>query len=231
MDIHIATYRSRIGSFRTSGNFSYISERKQTYKSRNSSTRTFYNFRRIAVFIALVISIVSRLENVMQIEQQVQSSYGGPIAIATDPVSFFILGGQDSAPPFPNLHLSFHDVLAVHSAATLQGVQAGHLDRGWIVAAIPLQYSILSDSNFYARYTYGNRTNGGIKLTHWNAGNAYLENKTNDIENLILDHHPHLLGISEANLHKDHSIDNCKIEDYDLITCRTIDNENLRIRS
>ena len=42
-------------------------------------------------------------------------------------------------------------------------------------------------NNFYARYTYGNRSNRGIKLSHWNAGSAFLEN-------------PHLFGISEANL-------------------------------
>ena len=34
-------------------------------------------------------------------------------------------------------------------------------------------------NNFYARYTYGNRNNRGIKLSHWNAGNAHLENKKN----------------------------------------------------
>jgi hypothetical protein len=64
---------------------------------------------------------------------------------------------------------------------------SSHLDRDWIVAAIPLQYSILSDGNFYARYNCGKRTNRGI--TYWNAGNAYLANKTNDTENIILDHH------------------------------------------
>ena len=57
-------------------------------------------------------------------------------------------------------------------------------------------------NNFYARYTYGNRSNRGIKLGHWNAGSAFLENKINDIENVIATHHPHLFGISEANLHK-----------------------------
>ena len=180
--------------------------------------------------MVLAISIISKLENVIQVEQQdTKINSVGSIATSSDPVSFFILGRQESAPLYPALHLSLHDVLAVHSAATVQGVQAGHLDRGWIVVAIPLQSSILSDSNFFARYTYGNRSNRGMKLSHWNAGNAYLENKTNEIENLILDHHPHLLGISEANLHKNHCIDNCKIQDYDLITCKTMDNENLQI--
>ena len=170
---------------------------------------------------------------VQEVEQDTPVNNFGSLAQSSDPVSFFVLGGQDCIPPpmysCPTLHLSFYDVLAVHSAATLQGSQAGHLERGWIVAAIPLQFSILSDSNFFARYTYGNRSNRGMKLTHWNAGNAYLENKTNEIENLILDHHPHLLGISEANLHKGHCIDNCKIENYDLITCKTMDNDNLQV--
>ena len=49
-----------------------------------------------------------------------------------------------------------------------------------------LQYS--KDNNFYGRYTNGNRTNRGMKLSHWNAGNAFLENKVIDIENVIADH-------------------------------------------
>ena len=84
-------------------------------------------------------------------------------------------------------------------------------------------------SNFYARYTYGNRSNRFIKLSHWNAGSAFLENKINDIENVIATHHPHLLGISEANLHKNHSLDNCKIDDYEIITSKTLTNMNLQV--
>ena len=66
-------------------------------------------------------------------------------------------------------------------------------------------------------------------MSHWNAGGAHLENKTVDIENVISDHHPHLMGISEANLHQHHSIDNCKINEYELITCKTMDNKNLKV--
>ena len=123
--------------------------------------------------------------------------------------------------------------------------QAGHQAGGWILVALPLQQGIynpgfitttpqnsffsLDDSNFYARYTYGNRTSRGIKLGHWNAGSAHLENKTSEIETLISNYSPHLLGISEANLHKNHCIDNCRIADYDLITCSTMDNEALQV--
>ena len=141
-------------------------------------------------------------------QEKVHFNSVGSLASATDPVNFIMFGGQASAHSFPAMHLSYLDVLAVPSAATLQGAQAVHLGNGWIVAASPRQFSILSDSNFYARYTYGNRNNRGMKLSHWNAGSAFLQNKTNEIETLIADHHPHLLGISEANLHKDHCLDN-----------------------
>ena len=86
-----------------------------------------------------------------------------------------------------------------------------------------------NNSNFYGRYTYGNRSTRGIKLSHWNAGSAFLENEISDIENVIANHHPHLLGISEANLHRNHSIDNCKIDDYEIITSKTISNMNLQV--
>ena len=92
-----------------------------------------------------------------------------------------------------------------------------------------MQCSIKGGCNFYARYTYGNRANRGINLSHWNAGSAFLENKTQEIETLISDYHPHLLGISEANLHKNHCLDNSKIVDYELITCKTLENINLRV--
>ena len=177
----------------------------------------------------LLISISTKLELISKETEKQQdlnlnSKYIGTLATATLPTWFFILGGQVPPSSSPINHLSYHDVLGVHSAATLQGVHDGavQLTRGWIVKAVPRQYSILTDSNFYARYTYGNRGNRGIKLSHWNAGNAHLENKTIDIENVISDHHPHLLGISEANLHKNHCIDNCKIADYDLIPARPL---------
>ena len=83
--------------------------------------------------------------------------------------------------------------------------------------------------NKLVKIKYGNRSNRGIKLSHWNAGSAFLVNKKHEIENVIARHRPHLLGISEANLHKNHSFDNCKIEEYDLITCKTMDNVNLQV--
>ena len=88
--------------------------------------------------------------------------------------------------------------------------------------------SYFYDVNFYARYTYGNRKSRGIKLCHWNAGNAYLKNKINSIENLIGRYSPHILGISEANLLKCHSLSEVQIPGYELFLSSTMDNDSLQ---
>ena len=122
---------------------------------------------------------------------------------------------------FINLHLG----LPEHTAILHQAGHDVHLFHGWDPGAPGLKF----DSNLYARCTYGNRSNRGIKISHWNAGSAFLENKVNDIETLISGHHPHLLGISEANLKQDHNLGNCMIQDYDLITSKTLNNVGLKI--
>ena len=154
MDISIETYRNRIGHFYTSKHNSYLPEksRKQSYKS---STKTAHKFRRLVFILVLILSLISRLEDppVKTPDPVLNLQFRGSLASSTPPVSFFVLGGQDSVTLFPTHHLSFYDVLAVHSAATLLGAQAGPQEKGWIVAALPLQHSILSDIKFYARYT------------------------------------------------------------------------------
>ena len=83
-------------------------------------------------------------------------------------------------------------------------------------------------SNWYARYTYGNRNNRGIKLSHWNAGSAHLPQKLNEIESVINRHNPHIFGVSESNLLKKHKIEDVQIPDYELITALTMDNPKLQ---
>ena len=73
------------------------------------------------------------------------------------------------------------------------------------------------DPNIEAQYKFGNR-NRGIKMVHWNAGSAHLENKFVEVESAIRDIHPHIFGISEANFIKNHDITEVQVEDYDLIT-------------
>ena len=83
-------------------------------------------------------------------------------------------------------------------------------------------------NNLYARCTYGNRINRGIKLSHWNAGSAHLPNKLGEIENVISHHQPHIFGISEANFLKKHNVLDVQIQDYEFITAQTLTNPKLQ---
>jgi hypothetical protein len=85
------------------------------------------------------------------------------------------------------------------------------------------------DNNFLARYKYGNRRQNGIKIVHWNKGSSFLENKRDDIETLIDKYHPHILGLSEANLFSHHDISNVQYPGYTLHTCPTISNPELQV--
>ena len=82
-------------------------------------------------------------------------------------------------------------------------------------------------SNFSARYTYGNRSTRGMKVAHFNKGCGYLATKMQDIESLIADLRPHVIGISEANLFKSHELNSVQIDDYVLHKCPTYENPNL----
>ena len=83
-------------------------------------------------------------------------------------------------------------------------------------------------SNFTSKYINGNKKNQGIKVAHWNKGNAFLQNKMPEINNIISGLHPHILGISEANLDHNHDQNLVQLEDYTLHTCPTLLNPLLK---
>ena len=169
MDIHIAIFRIRIGRFYASHHHSHRFK-NLINKPCKSSTKISQKLRRLATFLALFLSVVSTLEDLQEDKvkhgQHSHAQFNLLTFCNNTHPCFLSLGSLSSIE-------SFLCRLAVHPATTLQGVQAVHLDRGWIPP-------LLINNNFYARYTYGNRKNRGIKLSHWNAGNAYLENKKID---------------------------------------------------
>ena len=69
----------------------------------------------------------------------------------------------------------------------------------------------------------------GIKILAWNKGNSLLQNKHPEIENIIAGHHPHILGLSEANLYKSTDPRLVQHDDYLLHTAPTIDNPTMGI--
>ena len=69
----------------------------------------------------------------------------------------------------------------------------------------------------------------GIKISHWNKGPSYLQNKHQEIETIIAGHQPHMLGLSEANLWAEHDQHLVQHTDYNLHVCSTIDNPDLGV--
>ena len=88
---------------------------------------------------------------------------------------------------------------------------------------------IKENVNFYARYTYGNRNKGGLKIMHWNAGGGFLRNKMENIEQVIEKYHPHIFGISESQFRKDHDINDIKINGYEVHLSKSLDNPDLAL--
>ena len=85
------------------------------------------------------------------------------------------------------------------------------------------------DVNFDARYKFGNKKKGGIKIMHWNAGGGYLKNKIHEIENVIAGYKPHLLSISETSFKKGQDISDIQIQDYKIYFSKTLDNPRLKV--
>ena len=50
-----------------------------------------------------------------------------------------------------------------------------------------------------------------------------------EIENIVSNHRPHILGISEGNYFQNHDYDSVQIENYKFITSKTLENPNLKV--
>ena len=104
-----------------------------------------------------------------------------------------------------------------------------HQDSGHRLQDTPCRLSS-RDRNWYAKMVNGNRgaRGSGLKLLHWNKGPAFLHNKHTEIETIIAGHHPHVLGLSEANLKLSHDLSLVQHENYQLHTSPTADNPDLQ---
>ena len=127
--------------------------------------------------------------------------------------------------PTPDQSISLHHYL--YSSETWSGSTTADIACNFIISysintLAASTFSMIS--NFQSRYLHGNRRSGGIKISHWNKGPGYLQNKMPEIKNVINGLHPHILGISEANLHHNHDQNLVQLKDYVLHTCPTLSN-------
>ena len=66
------------------------------------------------------------------------------------------------------------------------------------------------------------------QISHWNKGPGFFQNKMPEIKNIISGLHPHIIGISEENLHQHHDQHLVQLDDYVLHTFSTINNFTLK---
>ena len=79
--------------------------------------------------------------------------------------------------------------------------------------------------NRLAHIKNGNRgqRGRGMNCVYWNKGNSLLKNKMQDIKVIVRDHHPHIFGLGEANLKREHDLDDIKIDGYNVHIDNAID--------
>ena len=79
-------------------------------------------------------------------------------------------------------------------------------------------YLSRKERNRIAHTTNGNRGKRGQGITclYWNKGPSLLTNKHQDLETLLADHHPHILGLGEANYSQAQDLDSVQLPGYNL---------------
>ena len=89
--------------------------------------------------------------------------------------------------------------------------------------------TFVQDFNFLGRYNNGNcRRRNGLRMAHINLGGGFLINRLNEIEHIVEDYKPHVLGISETRFDHNHSLQDITIENYDIYFSKTLLNPILK---
>ena len=137
---------------------------------------------------------------------------------------------QDPWPPPIPRELKYSAWLKLPSLAS-QKLKSSNPSKPSQLLEAPSSWLTMQQRNSKTKAETGNRgqRGRGIKLVAWNKGNSFLQNKHPEIENLIAGHHPHILGLSEANLKKNVDLRLVQHDHYELHTAPTMDNPALEI--
>lgn len=208
MGISIQAYRCRIGTFVPKN---HIILQKNNYKnySKNENQSLDFKIAKYVIFPILLVFLILPLENLFHLQNS-NKSYSHPLY------------------PPPDSFTSVHQPCpADYCSGNITADIACNfiLSHGVNILA---SFTFNMVTNFQSRYLHGNRRSGGIKISHWNKGPGFLQNKIPEIKNIINGLHPHIIGISEANLHQHHDHNLVQLEDYRLHSCSTINNPSLK---
>ena len=211
MDISIEAYRSKIGRFLPNKHLnSILYKHEDRLNAENNSIDLPIIHKYLSYLLILFLPVLFSIVALCPIHSSAQS-YSHPLYPALPGCDYFL-----------------------QSDYRCTGLQSGNITTD-IVATYILRHgintfaaSIFSKiSNFQSKYKNGNRKTSGIKISHWNKGPGHLQTKMPEIKNIINGLHPHIMGLSEANLKASHDQNLVQLTDYVQHTCLTLNNPTL----
>ena len=209
MGVSLHTYRVRIGTF-------YPVVRVKATKEQAGTFKTSFKWNYL-IIVAMLLSFLTCSIALPHNYATQSGAFRSPWNLPPRQPPWFHPTCQPQTPPwtFP----------AVSDSVSVQATDK------WPFSKKLINRKSHREHNKLVRAVNGNRGQGGhgIKLAHWNKGPSYLPNSQQDIQTVIAQHKPHLLGISEANLKKTHDLALVQHSDYQLHTCATMDNPSLGI--
>ena len=162
MGVSIQQYRSRIGRFVPRLNSSRISSNNSTiYRQSQLTLPGVWYYFLMVMMIPVILSL--------QLYPAIIHPYY-PTASPTDDA------------PSTSLYKN-------HSVGTATSDLSSRFILSYMINIFASStFSMVTNSQ--SKYKNGNRKNQGIKIAHWNKGNAFLQNKMPEIRNIIGGLHP-----------------------------------------
>ena len=101
------------------------------------------------------------------------------------------------------------------------------VEPGILSAASVFIWMTRAQINKFIHIIQGNRGQRGRGITclYWNKGPSLLTNKLTDIQSIIADHKPHILGLGEANFKNGQDLADVALPGYNLHLGQGVDNE------
>ena len=239
--ISIEAYRIRIGTF---GSCSKVSRCTSSSPSSNTSSISTSKTRLVVMFISFsfCFSLLTLAVHKTAILHSRIRLLQPPPSPACDPSACPCPTMSGPVPKIPSLQKYFlwlppwPPPSQPHSSATTSFTPQPSIQSStnctYTESSLhhrPIPNYTAKHVNFLARMVHGNRKTRGIKIQHWNKGPSHLVNKHYQIEALIGEHRPHVLGLSEANVYSTHDQADIQHDGYDLHVASTINNPELNV--
>ena len=194
MGVSLQIYRVRIGTFQPKYSIGTSRTNQEYNKSIDPRTYTL-----VWLLCCAVLTLLAPFGNSIRISQTYNQELGtcNTVSCVTSPCP----PGSKSGMLCPS---------------TSEPIHLLHAPSSWLTRR---------QKNSKIKRENGNRgqRGRGIKIIAWNKGNSHLQNKHPEIESIIAGHQPHILGLSEANLHKTTDPRLVQHQDYQLHTAPTMD--------